>query len=242
VKVLLVDDEALARERLERLLGDLAPGARCLHAADGEAALAVAEADSPDLVLLDIRMPGMDGIEVAARLEKTDNPPAIIFCTAYDEYALQALQHQAAAYLLKPVRAHELERALAGAGRVNRVQLAVLREGLAGGRRRITTTTSRGVETLALDDVRCFLAEDKYVTACAPGVELVITESLRDLEREFGDVLLRVHRNALVAPGYIVALQRDDEGGWHLELEGVERRPQVSRRHLRAVRERLTAR
>ena len=100
MKILVVDDEALARERLERLVTRLLPEACCLEAGDGLQALRIVEQQAPDLLLLDIRMPGMDGIEVATHLDSLENPPAVIFCTAYDEYALQALQHQAVAYLL----------------------------------------------------------------------------------------------------------------------------------------------
>ena len=115
MKILVVDDEPLARERLLRILGSLQPGAECKEAASGQEALQLVESINPDLVLLDIRMPGMDGIEVATHLDTLENPPAIVFCTAFDEYALQALQHQAVAYLLKPVREAELARALGAA-------------------------------------------------------------------------------------------------------------------------------
>ena len=128
MKVLVVDDEALARQRLRRLLERVRPRAECLEADSGQMALEQVKRHEPDLVLLDIRMPGLDGIEVAARLEAFGDPPAVVFCTAYDEYALDALRHQAVAYLLKPVRELELARALDNAARVNRVQLANLRE------------------------------------------------------------------------------------------------------------------
>jgi len=243
MKVLLVDDEALARERLLRLLQKVRPRAECTQAADGSEALAQVAQYSPDLVLLDIAMPGVDGIEVAAALDELDNPPAVIFCTAYDAYALQALQHQAVAYLLKPVREAELVRALELAGRVNRVQLATLRhEAGADARARVSQLSRDGMNSLPLAEVRCFLAEDKYVTACSPEGELLLSESLIELEREYGDNFIRVHRNALVALAHVTRLRRDDGGGWYVELDGVARRPQVSRRHLRSVREKLASR
>ena len=124
MKIMVVDDEALARERLLRLLPRVQPEVECLQASGGEEALALVESEVPDLLLLDIRMPGVDGIEVASRLGELEQPPAIVFCTAYEEYALQALQHNAVAYLLKPVREKDLVDALANAGRVNRLQLA----------------------------------------------------------------------------------------------------------------------
>ena len=124
MKILVVDDEALARERLLRLLHKLQPQAQCLEADSGEQALEQVRHHAPDLLLLDIRMPGMDGIEVAAALDAMAQPPAVIFCTAYDQYALAALQQHAVAYLLKPVREAGLDQALAQAARVNRLQLA----------------------------------------------------------------------------------------------------------------------
>ena len=244
-----MDDEALARERLLRLLGRLRPETRCLQAADGEQALALVERENPDLLLLDIRMPGLDGIEVATRLDAMASPPAVIFCTAYDEYALQALQHQAVAYLLKPVREADLTRALVAAGRVNRVQLASLREQgsaagtpAAAGRSRVSSQTHRGLETMPVAEIRCFVAEQKYVTACSPEGELLIPDTLKDLEREFGARFLRVHRNALVACEYIERLARDDSGVWHVVLRGVELRPAVSRRHLALAKQQLLER
>ena len=246
MKVLVVDDEPLARERLERLLGKLQPQAACLFAASGEQALEVVSRENPDLVLLDIRMPGIDGIEVAARLDDLENPPAIIFCTAYGDHALEALQHQVVAYLLKPVREAELERALGNAGRVNRVQLASLSgepdAEAEGARSLVTSQSHRGIESMPLADVRCFVAEDKYVTAYGPQGSLIIPDSLKELEQELRTGFIRVHRNALVALAHVVALQRTEEGAWVLELDAVEQQPQVSRRHLKDVRERLLSR
>lgn len=241
MKILVVDDEVLARERLLRLLAELAPDADCLQAASGEDAVALVQDGAPDLVLLDIRMPGMDGIEVAEALDRLPQPPAIIFCTAYDEYALQALQRHAVAYLLKPVRGADLARALQGAGRVNRMQLATLRGGEpeVRERRQVSAHTHRGLETMPLEDIRCFLAEQKYVTACSPGRNLVLQDTLKELEQEFGDAFVRVHRNALVALQHVVRLQRDDSAGWLVQLEGVEEAPAISRRHLAEVKQRL---
>jgi two-component system response regulator AlgR len=248
VRILVVDDEVLARERLLRLLGKLQPDAECLEADGGEEALALVEQQAPDLLLLDIRMPGMDGIEVASQLHTLERPPAVIFCTAYDQYALEALQHQAVAYLLKPVRELELSRALANAGRVNRVQLASLRQdGSASGdsgqsRSQVSSQTHRGLETLTVADIRYFLAEQKYVTACSPTAQLLIPDTLKDLEQEFDQQFLRVHRNALVALEHIVRLQRNDSGTWQVVLDGVDECPAVSRRHLAQVKQRLLER
>ncbi len=239
MKILLVDDEPLARQRLRRLLEKLRPDAVLLEAASGDEALAVLAREEPSLLLLDIRMPGIDGLAVAAELDRLPQPPAVVFCTAYDEYALEALQHQAVAYLLKPVREAELARALASAGRVNRVQLAALHGGAAPGRTQVSSQGHRGVETLPIAEVRCFLAGQKYVTAIAPGRELLLQESLKDLELELATDFLRVHRNALVALAHIRRLRRDADGSWWVELDAVPTRAQVSRRHLAEVKARL---
>jgi two-component system response regulator AlgR len=240
VKILVVDDEALARERLLRILRSLQPGAQCTEAASGQEALQLVESVGSDLVLLDIRMPGMDGIEVATHLDTLENPPAIVFCTAFDEYALQALQHQAVAYLLKPVREVELARALGAAGRVNRLQLASLRQGqLDSPRSHVCSQTHRGLETMPVEDVRCFMAEQKYVVARSAERELLLQESLKELEGEFGDRFIRIHRNALVSRPHILGLQKEGDGSWSVELEGLAERAAVSRRHLAAVKQLL---
>jgi len=240
VNILVVDDEPLARERLLRLLGSLQPDAKCAEAASGQEALQLVASQGPELVLLDIRMPGMDGIEVATHLDALDNPPAIVFCTAFDEYALQALQHQAVAYLLKPVREAELARALAAAGRVNRMQLASLREGQPdSSRSHVCSQTHRGLETMPIDDVRSFMAEQKYVVARGIDREILLQESLKELEREFAPRFIRVHRNALVSCEHLAGLHREEDGSWSVELQGLAGRTTVSRRHVAAVRKLL---
>ncbi|WP_439102293.1 LytR/AlgR family response regulator transcription factor [Congregibacter sp.] len=238
MKIVVVDDEPLARQRLLRLLQRLRPEAQCFEADNGLEALALVRAEQPQIVLLDIRMPEMDGVEVAGHLLDEPAAPAVIFCTAYDEYALAALQHHAIAYLLKPVREKELEGALKAAVRVNRAQLDSL--GVAGaGREEVVSAGHRGIETLPVADVRCFLAEDKYVRACAPSGDILLSESLKELELEFEARFLRVHRNALVARAHIARLMRSDDG-WVVELDDVSPRPQVSRRHLSEIKAALT--
>ncbi len=243
MKVLVVDDEPLARQRLVRLATKLRPDVECSEAGDGIEALARVRAGNPDLVLLDIRMPGMDGIEVAGHFAAMAHPPAVVFCTAYDEYALQALQYQAVAYLLKPVREEALAQALVAAGRLNRLQLTALREATGGGARSsVCSQGHRGVETMPVADIRCFLAEQKYVNAVGPDGQLMLTESLKELEQEFGDRFLRVHRNALVALQHVLRLERDRHAGWCVVLDGVDVRPAISRRHLAEVKQRLSRR
>ena len=238
MKILVVDDEPLARERLIRLLQKLRPEAQIEEAGNGQQALEQVAAVQPELVLLDIRMPGMDGIEVASRITDLLQPPAVIFCTAYDQYALQALENQAVAYLLKPVREDKLRDALERSGRLNRLQLTALQDGPAA-RSHLMSESRRGVETAAVDEVRCFMAEQKYVRAVHDAGSLLISDTLKDLELEFSARFLRVHRNALVSLAHVQALHRGEDGTWQVELDGVEERPSVSRRHLQALKEKL---
>jgi len=167
MKVLIVDDEALARERLARLLQRIMPEAEVREASNGIQAVDMAMEEPPELMLLDIRMPGMDGIEVASHLQALEESPAVVFCTAYDNYAMDALEQQAVAYLLKPVREEQLLSAIERAGRVNRMQLASL-SATDGARTHISSETHRGMELVAVEDVRCFIAEQKYVSVCFP--------------------------------------------------------------------------
>ena len=241
MKILVVDDELLARERMLRLLRKQVPQATLSEAANGAEALEIVGTETPDLLLLDIRMPGLDGIEVARRVQQLEQPPAIVFCTAYDRYALEALQQHAVAYLLKPVREEQLADAIASAGRINRLQLSALASA-EGRRTHISAASHRGVDMVPLEDVRCLIAGDKYVTVHYPGGELLIPDSLKELEQEFGERLLRVHRNALVAFDHVLGLRRDPNQGWHVELAGSTMTPQVSRRHLASVKERLRSR
>jgi two-component system response regulator AlgR len=241
MKILVVDDEPLARERLMRLLETVAPEAVVSEAGNGVQALEQVAAEQPDLLLLDIRMPGMDGIAVATELQSVEEAPAIIFCTAYDHYALDALDNQAVAYLLKPVREEKLRAAMERAGRVNRLQLSRLQEQPAA-RSHVVSEGPKGVEMALVAEVRCFIAEQKYVRAVHPRGSLLIQDTLKELEQEFGVRFLRVHRNALVAAAHVSGLRRDSEEGWCVELDGVEEKPTVSRRHLADFKERLRQR
>lgn len=240
MKILVADDEPLARQRLCRLIRRIRPEAELLEAANGVEVLEQVRLEQPEIVLLDIRMPQMDGVQVAEKLAYEPAPPAVIFCTAYDEYALDALQHQAIGYLLKPVRERELERALQSSQRVNRAQLDALGVSTVS-RDEVVSTGHRGIDRLPLAAVRCFIAEDKYVRVCAPQGELLLAESLKDLELEFSGRFLRVHRNALVALAHVRRMQRE-HSGWVLELDSVDLRPQVSRRHLSALKLALSGR
>ncbi|SDK74485.1 LytR/AlgR family response regulator transcription factor [Microbulbifer yueqingensis] len=238
--VLIVDDEPLARARLARQLGKLEHCELLGEAADAVEALEQVERLDPDLVLLDIEMPGDNGLQLARRLSQMDSPPALIFCTAHDEFALPAFATAAVGYLLKPVSAADLAAAVDKAVQLNRSQRKLA--GLpatptvpAAARRRIHAVSRLGVELLDVGEIRCFIADSKYVVAHHGRGETVLDESLRDLEAEFAGLFVRVHRGALVAAQHVRALHRE-EGGYRVELDGVGVRPAVSRRMLGQVK------
>ena len=242
MNVLIVDDEPLARERLIRLLSEI-EGCRVLQpcASNGEEALTLIDSLKPDVVLLDIRMPGLDGLQVAARLCERDAPPAVIFCTAHDEFALEAFQVSAVGYLVKPVRVEALAAALKQAERPNRVQLAALTRPPQtpgqGPRSHISARTRKGIELIPLEQVIYFVADHKYVTLRHEGGEVLLDEPLKALEDEFAARFVRIHRNALVALERIERLQRTPLGHFQLYLRGMNGEAlTVSRRHVAGVR------
>jgi two-component system response regulator AlgR len=236
VKVLIVDDEQLARDRLVRMLNDI-PGYEVVgQAGNGMQAVEKCEASQPDVVLLDIRMPGMDGLEAARHMAGMDEPPAVVFCTAYEEHAVEAFKVQAVGYLLKPVRRDDLIDVLNSATRTNKAQLAALAIGEGAQRTHISARTRKGIELVPIDDVRFLQADQKYVTLRHGGGELLIDETLHELELEFGGRFIRVHRNALVAIKYIEGLQRNEEGHYQIRVHGVPSGIDISRRHVSAVR------
>lgn len=236
--ILIVDDEPLARQRLARMVSAL-EGYRVVAAVGSAAeAYAAVQAHDPDLVLLDIQMPGEDGLSAARTLEALDDPPAIVFCTAYDQYALEAFGTNASGYLLKPVSREALLDALSRITRLNKVQRAIVAEQpTAEVKTHITAKTHRGFELIALNTVRFFYADQKYVTCYHTGGEHLLDTPLKDLEQEFPERLLRVHRNALVAIAHIQALERSPEGGYQVRLADMEIAPAVSRRHAAQVKE-----
>lgn len=242
MKVLIADDEPLARERLTRLVSAL-PGYRVLpeQAANGQEVLELVEQLHPDIVLLDIRMPGMDGLQAAARLCEMSNSPAVVFCTAHGEYALEAFAVSAVGYLLKPVRSEDLAEALAKAQKLNRLQLANLGKAGAGdsqqARSHISARTRKGVELVPIEEVFYFVADHKYVTLRHSTGEVLLDEPLKALEDEFGEHFVRIHRNALVARKRIGRLQRSAMGHFHLQLKGLpDEALAVSRRHVPGLR------
>ncbi len=240
-QVLVVDDELLARQRAQRMIERIEGYEVIGEACNGDEAFQAVESLDPDIVLMDIRMPGEDGLAAARKIAEVDEPPAVIFCTAYDEYAVEAFETLAVGYLLKPLRQDQLELALAKASKVNKMQRAKLKEPKPNQRKHIAAKTRRGVELVAIDDIYCFLADQKYVTILHAKGETLIDDTLKELEDEFDSAFVRVHRNALVAVKTIERLDRLSSGQYELKLKGFDFKPVVSRRHVAAVRELLAS-
>lgn len=240
--IIIVDDEPLARERLARLLNGIA-GYELIGAAhNADAGLEMILTKKPDIVFLDISMPGKTGLELARDCLDMDLRPAIVFCTAHDDHALEAFEASAIGYLVKPVRPERLEAVLTRASELNRAQLSSLEpvEKAASSpvKEHITVKSHRGVELLPVCEISYFQADNKYVTAYHAAGETLLEDSLRALEERMGELFIRVHRNALVSVAHIEALERGG-GEARLRLKGTEYRPSVSRRHLRELKELL---
>ena len=239
LKVILADDEALARARLADLLIDLAEEFSVeIVAQAGNGVLALERAaDTPaDVILLDIQMPGMNGLEAARHIAGLPHPPAIIFVTAFDEHALQAFELRAVDYLLKPVRLARLREALSRIKPLTADDAAALAP-----RRTHFSLLERGrIWRVPVAEVLYLRAELRYVTARTREREYLLDESLVRLEEEFGDDFLRIHRNCLVARAHLEGFQRvadDGEGRWLALLKDWSEKLPVSRRQMHVVRE-----
>jgi len=241
MKIVIVDDEPPARMRLASIIGELGLGEVVAEAGNGRDALAAIERTRAQIVLMDIRMPGMDGLEAARHLARLESPPAVIFTTAYEDHALAAFDASAVAYLLKPIRKERLASALERARSLTRAQLDALEiaDRRAEARTHLSATLQGNLRLVPVQEVRFLRAEHKYVTARYLRGELVLDESLTQLEEEFGERFLRVHRNALVAVAHVRGLSRDAEGRSCVELDGIEEKVEVSRRLLAPVRKLL---
>lgn len=243
MKILIVDDEPPARDRLRQLLGDSAEHEIVGEAGNGNEALSIAARTSPDVVLLDIRMPGMDGIETAHQLNSAENPPAVIFTTAYDEYAIDAFDANAIGYVLKPVRRQRLAQALKQAARLTSQALrdAGDKAGYAAERIHVCSRIHDELKLIPVRDVFYFVADQKYVTVVHTDGRDLIDDSLKSLEEEFASTFVRIHRSAVVALAAIDSLVRDEDGRTRVILrDGVDDDELiVSRRHVADVKRRL---
>lgn len=234
LNVVIADDEPLARDRLRALL-DEQPGVKVVAmAADGAQALQACAEHRPHVLLLDISMPGMDGLEIARHLAASEPRPAVVFCTAYDMHALSAFEAEAIDYLVKPVRPERLAAALERVRRLN--------AGRSDGAPRRTHLCARlrgSLRLIPIDDIHYLQAEEKYVVVHHARGEDLIEESLRSLEEEFGDRFVRIHRNCLVARHELVELKRCPDGHVQAVLRHGRQPLEVSRRCVASLRERL---
>jgi len=245
LKVLVVDDEPPARARLAQLLVDCSRQLALTQVGQADGGIAALEAVArlqPDVVLLDIAMPDMSGIEVARHLSQTDSPPAIIFVTAFDEHALKAFEVQAVDYLMKPVRADRLLAALQRARRVlpREARFEALAQSLGAARTQLSVSERGRLVLVPVEDIVYLRAELKYVTIRTAAREYLTEESLTALESEFGERFVRIHRNTLVARRFIAGFQRvkgkseaegeAPEGHWEILLRELDERLPISRR------------
>ncbi len=238
MKVLIADDEPLARERLRMLLSAHGDVVVVAESGDGQATLDACARAQPDVVLLDIAMPGIDGLDVARHLARLEPRPAVVFCTAYDSHALSAFEAAAIDYLMKPVRGERLATALERArtflaGRVGTAVPA------AAGRRVLCARLRGNLRLIPLEDVFYLQAEEKYVVVHHVHGEDLIEESLRSLEEEFGTRFVRIHRNCLVSRERLQELRRTAAGQVQAVLRGVAQPLEVSRRCVAALKAEL---
>lgn len=238
MRVLIVDDEKLARDRLRELLNDIGGYTVVGEAMNGTEAVEKASALNPDVVLMDIRMPGMDGLEAAMHMMGMETPPSVIFTTAYDQHALDAFEVNAVDYLLKPIRKDRLANALTKAHKLTIKQAREIHQARAEpqARTHISVHLRGNIRLVPVPDVMFFLADSKYVVVRTANEEHLIEDSLVNLEKEFGDQFLRVHRNALVATQYIKGIEKSPTGTWQVALKGSDKKLDVSRRHTASVR------
>lgn len=238
LKVLLVDDEPPARTRVQRFFESMSGYTVIGEAETGIEALSMIDSLQPDIVILDIRMPQMNGLEVAQHLAQLDNPPAIIFATAYDQYALEAFDANAVAYLLKPVRKERLVDALLKAHKVTKVQLEAVSQGQPKPMQRTHFWVRLGeeVELVPVPEIIYLHAEFKYVKIIHERGETLIDEPLIKIEAEFGDRFLRIHRSTLVAIDRVTRMYTVKDGRVFVEVRDQEEPLEVSRRAMARVR------
>ena len=243
--VFVVDDEPPARNRLKDLLTDCAgqlPLEMVGEAGNGREALDKLSATRADVVLVDIRMPQMDGIELAQHLNKLPHPPIIIFTTAYDAYAIKAFELHAVDYLLKPIRLRRLFDALVRARTAVPMRTEELQSILTEPRKNLSVHERGKIYLIPIEEVLYLRAELKYITVRTAQREYLIEEALAALEKEFAARFVRIHRNCLVAKEQIAGFEKvaDDEGGethWAVRLKGLEEKLAISRRQQFIVKE-----
>jgi two-component system response regulator AlgR len=242
--VFVVDDESPARHRIKELLNDCREQISLEligEASNGQDALEMLSTQHADVVLVDIRMPQMDGIELAQHLNKLEKPPVIIFTTAYDNYAIQAFEQHAIDYLLKPIRLGRLFEALTRARAAVPVQSEILQELMPEARKNLSIQERGKILLIPIEKVLYLRAELKYITVRTAEREYIAEEPLGALEKEFSTRFVRIHRNCLVAKAEIESFEKaGDEGAeshWTVKLKGLEERLPISRRQQHIVKE-----
>lgn len=238
MKVLIADDELPARARLRQMLSEISDCEVVGEAGHGHEVLRMCEEFSPDVVLLDIRMPDMDGIEAARHLAELDAGPAVVFTTAYDSYAIDAFDAHAIGYLLKPVRQERLARALDHALRstASQIDSLVRDDDPVTVRTHLCVRRNAGLRLIPVEDIMFLRADQKYVTICHLNGEDLIDEPLKDLADEFVDHFIRIHRSTLIGLAYLERLERNPKGHYEVWLKQCSTPLPVSRRHVSAVK------
>lgn len=236
ISTVIVDDEPLARARLQRFMQSMDGIDLLATGENGQEALELTIAHKPDVLLLDIEMPVMNGLDAAETiLKQVPKPPAIIFCTAYENYALEAFTTNAVGYLLKPVSFEKLNEQLLKAQRLTRLQLNRVQE--QGDQHDVINVAQPGyLAKLPIADILYFRAEDKAVVAGLIDKEVVVAYSLKHLEQKLADSFVRVHRSALVNNRFLDKLVKNDEGLDIVSLQSSDAEFVVSRRHLTKVK------
>lgn len=234
LNILIIDDEQPARDRLRRLLRNLPKCEVVGEAASSNEALECIRELGPDVLLLDISMPGMDGMSLARVLQEGGASPAIIFCTAYQDQALNAFEVEAVDYVVKPVRIERLETA------IERARKYVGSEQGSEEEQYVRSTVGGKVVLTPVHRVICLVSEDKYTTVTHEKGSTVIDESLTELEQKYPGLFFRVHRNALVSRKHLRGLERSTEGHTYVLLSGTDRKPEVSRRNISSLRKLLS--
>lgn len=239
MNIVLADDEPLARSRLRRLLEDMSGYRVVGEAADGEALVKLVRDAQPDVALIDIHMPGMDGLHAARELSQLALPPAIIFTTAYSEHALSAFGTTASSYLLKPIKREQLQAALLKARRPNQAQVSAGEQAELPSEESIEVRERDRLLRVPLSQIFYCQAEDKYTRLVWQGGEHLIDQSLKQIEVDHPQAWLRVHRKVLVMPAAILGLEKHITG-YLLLLRHCDHKPPVSRRLVSRVRELLS--
>ncbi len=242
MRIVIVDDEPPARDRLRALLAGMPDCEIVGEAEDGHAALEVVEQQRADLVLLDISMPRMDGLEAANHLASFAAEPAVIFCTAYDQHALAAFEAHAVDYLLKPIRADRLAAAI---DRARRYLTGTERSPAATmptrQRTHLCARVRGNLVLVPVSSIRCLVAEDKYVVVHHDRGQVLVEDALKTLEDEFSTLFVRIHRNCLVAREHLSGLTRSADGRVLASVPGVDVELEISRRNLPSIRSLLRA-